>query len=448
LLSYTDLDTQLNELLAAPRWIVGFSGGVDSTVLLHLLHQWCAANPGSPALSAIHINHGMQSAAGEWQRHCALVCGSLQLSLSTCTVVVRSDGGGEAAARAARYRAFEEQLPPGAVLFLGHHLDDQVETFFLRLLRGAGVEGLAAMPRRRALGDGLLVRPLLDYGRSEIERCAAHHGLAYVADPSNGNIAMDRNFLRAELLPLLATRWPGYRQTVARASGHMAAAAGVLADQSGVPETVHSAMGDPGLLVSRLLGGTGGIAATRVRAWLRARGYQAPDHAVLAEFLRQLREASSDANPVLACGAYTLQRFRSGIYLLPDFDAPPPAQSLDLVPGASCAVDGVGIVSLQRATGDGVWLAPGEQLTLSWRQGGERCRLPGRIGSRSLKTLLQEWGVPPWWRERVPLMYLGGELLAIGELARCASSRWRAAAQEDEPLWNLRWERPAGAGSD
>ncbi len=109
---------------------------------------------------------------------------------------------------------------------------------------------------------------------------------------------------------------------------------------------------------------------------------------------------------------------------------------------------GVGIVSLQRAAGEGLWLAPGEQLTISWRQGGERCRLPGRIGSRSLKTLLQEWDVPPWWRDRVPLLYLGGELLAVGELACCESSRWRAVAKEGEQLWNLRWERRAGAGSD
>ncbi len=225
MLKYTDLDSQLNELLAAPAWFVGFSGGVDSTVLLHLLHRWCAANPGSPNLRALHINHGLQAAAGDWQRHCELVCRSLQVPLYTCTVDVRAQGSGEAAARTVRYRAFQEQLSPGAVLFLGHHLDDQVETFFLRLLRGAGVEGLAAMPRRRTLGEGFLVRPLLEFSRSDIEHYAAHHTLEYVEDPSNSNTTMDRNFLRVKLLPLLASRWPSYRQTVARASGHMAAAA-------------------------------------------------------------------------------------------------------------------------------------------------------------------------------------------------------------------------------
>jgi len=445
LLTHTDLENQLNELLCASHWYVGFSGGVDSTVLLYLLHHWCAANPESPTLSAIHINHGMQSAADEWQRHCEGVCRSLQRPLITHTVEVHATGSGEAAARDARYRAFAGQLQPGAVLFLGHHLDDQVETFFLRLLRGAGVQGLAAMPRRRVLGEGQLVRPLLDNSRSEIEHYAAHHGLEYVEDPSNNNIAMDRNFLRARLLPLLASRWPAYRQSVARASGHMAAAALVLAD---VPETVHSAMGDPGLLLAPLINSLGEVTATRLRAWLRAQGCQMPDNVALIEFLRQLRGAAVDSNPRLAWGTCVLQRYREGIYLLPDFVAPAPTQSLDLEPGMRREVPGVGTVSLQRSVREGLSLAPGEQLALGWRKGGERCRLPGRAGSRSLKTLLQEWNVPPWWRDRVPLLFLGEELLAVGDLARCESTRWRTAAREGEHLWNLSWARSAAASSD
>ena len=445
MLNHTDLESQLNELLCASHWYVGFSGGVDSTVLLHLLHQWCAANPGSPTLSAIHVNHGMQSAADEWQRHCKGVCRSLHLSFTSHHVAVHATGSGEAAAREERYRVFAGQLQPGAVLFQGHHLDDQVETFFLRLLRGAGVEGLAAMPRGRALGEGQLVRPLLDYSRDEIERYAGHHGLAYVEDPSNANTAMDRNFLRGQVLPLLASRWPAYRQSVARASGHMAAAALILAD---VPETVYSAMGDPGLLVAPLNGGSQEAAATKLRAWLRARGYQAPDRATLAEFLRQLRTAAVDGNPRLACGTYALQRYRDGVYLLPDFVAPAPARTLDLVPGGSHKVPGVGTVSLHRSDDDGLWLAPGEQLAVGWRTGGERCRLPGRAQSQSLKTLLQEWNVPPWWRDRVPLIFLEGELVAVADLARCESTRWRAAAQDDEHLWSLSWQRSTSASSD
>jgi len=444
LLDFPDLDDQLNPLLGAPHWCVGYSGGVDSTVLLHLLHRWRAAHPGAPALSALHINHGLQSAAEAWQRHCEELCRSLRIPI--LPVAVHVPAGGEAAARDARYRAFSRQLRPGAVLFLGHHLDDQVETFFLRLLRGAGVEGLAAMPRRRALGDGELVRPLLDVSRGELEDYAARHRLAYVVDPSNRNTAMDRNFLRLEVLPLLASRWPAYRQSVARASAHLARAALALDD---VPATVHSVLGDPGLPLDAVVDGAGGSGANRVRAWLRARGCRVPDHAPLAEFLRQLQEAGGDGRPKLACGDYSLQRYRDAVFLLPVFDAPPPAQAFDLAPGERRDIPGVGAVSLVRSESGGVRLGEDDCLTVRWRQGGERCRLPGRSGGHSLKAVLQELHVPPWWRDRVPLVYLQDELLVIGELQRCDSARWLARARTGEPLWRVNWERPrCWPGSD
>lgn len=448
MLHFAELDSQLSGLVTAPHWYVGLSGGADSTVLLHLLHSWCAANPAAPALGAIHINHGMQPAAPDWQLYCAGLCHRLAIPLISRTVTVLSGGSTEAAARDARYCAFEDLLPADTVLFLGHHLDDQVETFFLRLLRGAGVEGLAGMPRTRNLGQARLVRPLLAYDRSDIEQYAGYHDLEYVRDPSNHDTAMDRNFLREEVLPLLATRWPAYRRSVTRASEHMATASSTLAQNLGVPETVYSELGDPGLRLAQLVDASEDIAAALLRAWLRAAQYQAPDRAALDEFLRQLRVTAVDGNPRLVCGSYSLQRYHDAVYRLPDLLAPAAASSVALAPGASVKVPGVGTVSLVRSDGDGLRLMPDERLTLRWRQGGERCCLPGRAGSRSLKGLLQAWKVPPWWRGRVPLVYLGDELVAVGDLARCESDRWQDVAQDRESLWLVRWKRAASAGSD
>ena len=448
MLHFTELDSLLTDVVEAPHWYVGLSGGVDSTVLLHLILGWREANPTAPVVSAIHINHGLQSAAPDWAQHCADLCQRLAIPLINQTVAVAPAGSVEAAAREARYGAFEDILTPDAVLFLGHHLDDQVETFFLRLLRGAGVDGLAGMPRARSLGRARLVRPLLDVYRSEIEEYARHHALEFVVDPSNDSTAMDRNFVRAELLPLLATRWPAYLRSIIRASAHMAAASAALTHNLGVPETVYSEMGDAGLSLAPLVDESQDIAALRLRAWLRAAGYQAPDGAALDEFLRQLRVAAPDASPRLVCGAYGLQRYHDAVYRLPTGFAPAKAASFALAPDASVKVPGVGKVSLVRSDSEGLRLAPAEQLTLGWRQGGERCNLLGRAGSRSLKGLLQAWKVPPWWRNRVPLVYLGGELVAVGDLARCQSGRWQNTAKDGEPLWLLHWERPAGVGSD
>lgn len=440
-LDYSAIDAQLAGLLQAPRWLVGFSGGIDSTVLLHLLQRWCQDNPGAPPLSAVHINHGMQSAADDWQEHCEWLCRMLKVPFIARRLEVEPGSrGSEAAAREARYRVFEEELGAGDVLFLAHHLDDQVETFFLRLVRGAGVHGLAAIPASRKVGEGTLVRPLLHLTRQQLEAYASEQGLESVADPSNADSTMDRNFLRNELLPLLATRWPGYRQTIARASDHMAGTVSALEEALPVPQTVYSVTGDPGLALSELLAGSDEAVAVRLRRWLQVWDMLAPDQVQLEEFLRQLRRAGPQKKPRLACSAYTLQRYRDTIYLLPDTDTAFHREPMTLRPGEIYDVPGVGRVGLEPADEQGLSLKSGEKLVLCWRQGGERCQPQGRSGSNSLKKLLQEREVPPWWRDRVPLLYRGDELLAVGDLWLCESSRLRATAGRWRSLWRLSWQ--------
>lgn len=441
LLDYPTLDNQLGPLLTAPHWYVGFSGGVDSTVLLHLLQRWCESHRAAPPLSAIHVNHGLQAQSDEWQLHCELVCKQLQIPLVCLRAQVRAGSRGlEAAAREARYSLFSAQLQAEEVLFLGHHADDQVETFFLRLFRGAGVQGLAAIPAGRPLGCGQLVRPLLELPRSALEDYAMCHGLAYVEDPSNHDSAQDRNFLRNEVLPLLAQRWPGYRQTVVRASGHIAAAATQLAGLAPALDTVYSSMGDPGIALSGF--DTGTQVPQALRHWLQGAGLPAPDQAALAEFQRQLTQATEQARPRLQCSAYTLQRYRDAVYLLPEFVGGPVGEAVPVTSREVVELPAAqGRFWLAPAATEGLRLAPGDQLKLSWRQGGERCRPRGRPGTGSLKKLLQDHDVPPWWRERVPLLYLEGELLAVGDLWLCDSSRWAAAANPGEPLWQPHWER-------
>ena len=438
------LDSQLAPLLDARHWFVGFSGGVDSTVLLHLLQRWRRRNSGAPALGAIHVNHNLQPAAGDWQVHCEWVCRLLQVPIVCLEGEVSlASRGLEAAARETRYSLFESQLQAGDVLFLGHHADDQVETLFLRLLRGAGVQGLAAMPAGRPLGAGRLARPLLQQSRAALETYATAQGLSWVEDPSNGDTALDRNFLRSEVLPLLAGRWPGYRRTVARAAQHIASAAALLAQAVPVPATVYSAMGDPGIHLADIDPGSP-EAALALRHWLQAAGLPMPDQAALAEFQRQLAAASERARPRLQCSAWCLQRYRDVVYLLPAAEPEPPAESesLQLAPGEVRELPGAGgRLWLEPVPAAGLRLAPGEILEVAWRRGGERCRPRGRSGGASLKKLLQERDVPPWWRERVPLLYLEGELLAVGDLWLCDSSRWAGAPGPGECLWQPRWER-------
>ena len=201
------LDHSLTPLTDAARWVVAFSGGLDSTALLHLLLAWRERRGKAPAIAALHINHQLQAAADDWQAHCRSHCADLDVAFQA--LCVDTQGSGEAAARDARYRAFEHYLQPGDVLMLAHHLDDQVETFFLRLLRGAGLEGLSAMPASRPLGDARLARPLLHLTRAELAHYVNERGWRHIDDPTNADASIDRNFLRHQVLPVVAAALAG-----------------------------------------------------------------------------------------------------------------------------------------------------------------------------------------------------------------------------------------------
>ncbi|MEM7294186.1 MAG: tRNA lysidine(34) synthetase TilS, partial [Pseudomonadota bacterium] len=208
------------------RWLLGYSGGLDSSVLLHQL----AAIAQRPALHAIHVNHQLSPYADNWQAHAQMVCDQLQVPLTVITVPAPENRGKglEDAARAARYQAFESVLEEGDVLMLAHHQDDQAETMLLRLLRGAGARGLAGMPQQRVIGRAELLRPLLDRGRADLEAYAQANQLKYITDDSNDDTRLDRNYLRSEVMPMLASRWPGFARNWKHSADVLAATSEAL----------------------------------------------------------------------------------------------------------------------------------------------------------------------------------------------------------------------------
>ncbi|MEM6582327.1 MAG: tRNA lysidine(34) synthetase TilS [Pseudomonadota bacterium] len=443
------LADSLQVLMAAPHWYVGFSGGLDSTVLLHLLTRYRQDVSGTPPLSAIHINHRLQQQSDDWQRHCERVCADLGVRMVSLKAEITAGSSGlEAAARDARYQLFTSQLQNGEVVLLAHHADDQVETFFLRLMRGAGVKGLAAIAESRALGCGRLVRPLLQLPKARLEHYAVSQGLSWVDDPSNNDTRFDRNFMRDRVLPLLAERWPGYRQTILRASEHMQVASEHSATMVAPVRTTWSAMGDPGLPLGMLQGDVT-LAALRLRQWLSDRGLAAPDRAPLEEFLRQLSSSKEGARSRLATSQYVLQRYKQGIYLLPSIKWTTQPEPIALRQGEVVDLpSGLGRFRLVPTAGAGIRLDRKDGLTLRWRRGGERGQPVGRSERTSLKKLLQERDVPPWWRERLPLLYLGEELLAVADLWLCHSSRLADSDDQGPVRYKPVWEREQNAADD
>lgn len=406
------------------RRIVACSGGLDSSVLMAALaglHQ----EDGLPAPRALHVNHGLHQEAASWSRATVQRCRERGVDCRVVTVTVaRSDGGLEADARRARYAAFESALDEGDVLLLAHHRDDQAETVLLRLLRGAGPAGLAAMPVRRRLGRGWLLRPLLDIDRRRLEQAACELGVGVSEDPSNAELKQDRNFLRHEILPRLADRWPGLRQTMSRAAELCHEQEVALAELLGpAPERLPVAV----------LQGSPEVAAVRLRHWLAAAGVAMPARRRLREVLAQIH-ARDDAAVRIHLGDVSVRRFAAALHIVDENRPEPPRENLLWEPADSLLLPhGTLAATAVRAAGLRQVEAGYE---VRFRQGGERLRPAGRSGTRSLKDLLQEAAVPPWERDRLPLLYVASELVAIADLY--VAEGWQAGP--GEPGWHVQWQ--------
>lgn len=399
-----------HDLPLAPL-VVGFSGGLDSTVLLHALAR--GAHRAETTLRAVHVHHGLHPDADDWARHCQQACQAVGVPLQVIRVQVQARGQGpEGAAREARLDALAGSMHPGDVLALGHHRDDQAETFLLRALRASGVEGLAAMRRWRDFGPGRLWRPLLDTPRQALMAYARDRGLAWIEDPSNASDDFDRNFLRNQVLPLLATRWPHSTGALARSAALCAQAADLLAaDDQQMLAALSDGRADT-LQRAALLGLPMDRRARLLRHWTVSLGLPALPAGGVERIERELLQARPDAVPEYRWHGAWVRAWRDRLFA--GRERPP------LPPGWSTAWDGMDAVALPG--GDRLELWPSASPTVPRpmrvhaRSGGERIHLPGRAHSHSLKHVLQHAGIPPWERGRLPLLSdPGGALLAAGD---------------------------------
>jgi len=394
------------------HWRVGFSGGLDSTVLLHLFARLRERGL-SGEVQAVHVHHGLQPAADAWVEHCAQVCQAFEVPLDIRYVRTDKAASLERAAREARYAAFAEVLPPGGCLLLGQHRDDQLETLLQRLVRGAGVKGLAGMPETRPLAEGRLWRPLLDEPRAELLAYAAAEGLGWIEDPSNADTQLDRNYLRHEVLPRLRDRWPGVDRVMARSARHLAEAEELLGElarldlrQAQVGERAFAWVPLPSLVLAPLQGLSESRQRNALRAWLAPLTRQ-PDSAHWAGW-QALRGGGEAGDPLWCLEGGSVRRGAGRIWWVPEtWDREP------LAPVVSAQANTLELPGNGRLVFEGEGAAP--DWRIAYRQGGERLVVPGR-GTRDLKRLLNERGVPTFLRGRLPLLWRGDELLAVANL--------------------------------
>ncbi len=414
------------------RLVVAYSGGVDSTVLLHL-----AAESGLPVV-AVHVHHGLQSAADDWVAHCQWFCDQRQIPLTIKKVDVKNTGNGlEAAAREARYSTLAEAMTPGACLLTGHHADDQAETLLLRMLRGTGPDGMTGIEACRSFGEGWLARPLLPFTRFQIEALANDAGLRWVEDPSNAHCSQDRNYLRQTIMPALRQRWPQATNTLGR-----------LADLAGEQRVVLNALlqeqlrescaDDMGpMSLQRLVAMTPPMQAAALRAWIAAAGLRPPSQRRLRAGLLALLSAKNDRTPKLEWSQGQVARHGDWLYRLPrELPTVPAAQPWTL--SATTTLDWQGVLGWI-PTGSDEFAVPeplhGAVLNVRPPQVGERLALAGRP-QKMIMDCARESGILPWWRSKLPVV----ETPEHGVLAVAGLGLTRAGvAQLQGGDWRLVW---------
>lgn len=469
----------------ADCWIA-YSGGLDSTALLHAAAACRGRLPG--LLRAVHVDHGLQDEAPSWALHCSQVCSSLAIPLTLHRLALRPAGGEslEALAREARYRAFAEMLGAKDLLLTAHTQDDQAETLLLALLRGSGVQGLAAMPEQAPLGLGRLVRPLLGETRERLRRYLSDLGVGWVEDPSNRWLRMDRNYLRQCSLPSLRARWPGMSATIARSAAHCAEAAQLLEEIA--EDLLDGCAGSrPGTLsIDALERLAYAKRKLTLRAWVRRHGFDPPDTRRLTRILDEVLPAGVNADPLVAWEGCEVRRYRDDLFAISPLP-PLPAHwsgtwlvASDEPRGAGAGMDAIrhpagavgdaswsermkpaGDLSLPAGLGRLIWplardqgggdawapMEPGAPqvpaphsharegaLSVRFAVPGQSCRGAPQGPRRSLKKLFQEAGIPRWLRPYTPMLFVDDRLVAVVGVGRCLSED-RSTDLASLPSW-------------
>jgi len=397
------------------RFVIAYSGGIDSTVLLHAMSR---IDFGIPVL-AVHIDHQLCAAPGTWDEHCQAFAASLSVDyISRLVNVDTTTGSGpEAAARSARYAAFETIIQPHDWLLSAHHQSDQGETLLLNLFRGSGLAGLSAIGHSRVFANGRLVRPFLSERKECIETYAREEKLSWIDDPSNAENRFDRNFLRNDIVPSLEQRWPALVERLARSAELAGEAQGLLDDLARIDL---QAAGTTGPLDIKVLSQLS-VARQKnlLRYAIRQRGYAAPPSKRLTQIVAELVSAREDAQPLVRWADVEVRRYRNSMYILRAPDPRHRASEQEAL-RANHAVDlgsGLGTLCLRQTNGDGIdpaIVAAG--LEIRYRLGGESIRPLGHPHARKLKTLLQDEAVLPWMRDRIPLLFSEQRLVAVADL--------------------------------
>lgn len=438
--------------------LIAYSGGVDSQVLLHALFNLSKQKKLTNLITVCHVNHGLSPNALEWELFAQAQCDARNISLNITKVEIqkKSQQSLEALARDARYNAIKHIVTDNTLVVTGHHNDDQAETFLLALKRGSGLKGLSAMKAFMPLGKGLLVRPLLNISRTQIENYAQENKLEWIEDESNQDNQFDRNFLRHEVMPILANRWPSLLTTINRSVEHCQEGAELLAELA-KQDLLECGELNNKLNIEKLLFLSKARFNNVVRYFLSQNNCLMPAKAQLEQLHSQLN-ASEDKTPEIKVGELWFRRYKGFLHLTPEFNNVSLFSShIDNISNQLVNLpDNLGSIKLQYLSRDNRNLksssntnvinviAPkaGQEVNIRFNHNNPFCLPDYRQKSRALKKVLQELDIPPWKRKRIPFIYYDNDLVSALSYFICKPYivSEGTVVNEDDRILQISWQ--------
>ena len=390
--------------------VLALSGGLDSMVLLQLL---TAARELQPfALQAVYVHHGISQYASQWGEFCARQCAKRSVAFTERKITLSGTDNLEQKARQARYQALADYIiSPEQILVTAHHSDDQLETLLLALKRGAGPAGLAGIAAQRVFAKGQLCRPLLPFSREQLLQFASQQQLEWIEDDSNSDTRFERNFIRQQVAPVLRERWPHFAQSAQRSMQHIAAQQQLLDHYT--EQATQQCVDDKTLSLNQLEQYHPLQQDLVIRAWLAEFGLN-PETQWLATLKQQVIAARQDAAPQLQLGDYQIRRFADKLYLLSSADTAEPQARLHWQGESELHLPaGLGRVFFAATADDNALALAASDADIVFGQLSLRFTPVGQSMSKPLKQWFKLWQVPPWQRQRIPLLLVDGQLQVV-----------------------------------
>lgn len=417
----TKFQAQIDKYASTQKqFLIGFSGGLDSTALL-LLFTKLRENRPHLQMRAIHIHHGLSANADSWTEHCKQICEQLNVPLIIEKVRVDTCNGIEAGAREARYQAISQHILPDEILATAHHLQDQTETFFLALKRGSGLQGLGAMQLQSTVYNLPVFRPLLHFTRPELEQFVQATKLDWVEDESNRDSRYERNFLRNEILPELRQRWAHFDLAVQRSAQHCFEQQQLINELLADEFAQNFDKTDRSFSIQQFAQYSATKQKALLRLWLNEWQLPMPSLVQLEQIIQDVIFARSDSNPLFQLGEKVVRRHQQKLYLTPQF-TDISTHKVDIKIGETvCLPDNLGTLTLTQQA---------DKLLVQWKNKqlvtqklpftnspiqirfsySSKIRLTEKSANKEMKKIWQHFNVPVWQRQRIPLIFYGDKL--------------------------------------